>query len=135
MPIQFNQIPGNIRVPFVRFEVNAGQSPYQSIQRLVLIGQMTSAGSAAADNPIFVTQNEDALFGPGSMLAAMYKIARANAPFQEIWCIPLADAGGSATAAVGSIKSAAPTYSSSIVVYVGGYRVSIPVNALMSGAD
>lgn len=134
MPIQFNQIPGNIRVPFVRFEVNAGQAPYQSIQRLVLLGQKITAGSAVADKPIVVSQGEDGLFGPGSMLAAMYKMARTQAPFQEIWCIPLTDAGG-ASAAVGSIKSAVPTYSTSIVVYVGGYRISVPVNALMTAAN
>jgi phage tail sheath gpL-like len=135
MAIQFNQIPGNIRVPFVRFEVNAGTQPYSSIQRLVLIGQMTSAGVATADMPLFVTENEDQLFGTGSMLASMYKTARKNAPFQEIWAIPLADATGGATAAVGSIKITAPTTSVSLVYYIGGYRVSVPVNALMTAAN
>lgn len=134
MPILFNQIPGNIRVPFVRFEVNAGQSPYQSIQRLVLIGQKTAAGSATADIPLIVSQNEDGLFGPGSMLASMYKMARAQAPFQEIWAVPLSDAAG-ATAAAGSITCAAPTSSTSIVVYIGGFRVTVPVNALMLATD
>lgn len=134
MAIQFNQIPGNIRVPFVRFEVNAGQSPYQSNQRLVLIGQKTTAGTADADIPAVISQNEDGLFGPGSMLAQMYKTARAQAPFQEIWCIPLADVGGG-TAATGSIVCSAPTSSVSIVVYIGGYRVTFPVNGLMVGHD
>ena len=135
MPIQFNQIPGNIRVPFVRFEVNAGTAPYSSIQRLVLIGQKTATGTATVEEPLMVSGNEDALFGPGSMLAAMYKIARANAPFQEIWAIPLADATGGATAATGSIKITAPTTSVSLVYYIGGYRVSVPVNALMTASD
>ena len=134
MPIQFNQIPGNIRVPFVRFEVNAGQSPYQSIQRLLLIGQKTTAGTAAVEVPLLVSQDEDGLFGPGSMLAAMYKMARAQAPFQEIWAVPLADVSGS-TAAAGSITCAAPTTSASVVVYIGGYRVTFPVNELMANTD
>jgi phage tail sheath gpL-like len=135
MSVLFNSIPGNIRVPFLRFEVNAGQAPYQSIQRLVLIGQKTSDGSAAADAPLLVTQNEDGLFGPGSMLASMYKVARANAPFQEIWAIPLADATGGSTAATGSISVVAPTGPASIVVYIGGFRVSVPVNALMTAQN
>ena len=134
MAIQFNQIPGNIRVPFVRFEVNAGASPYQSIQRLLLIGQKTTAGSAAVEHPILVSQNEDGLFGAGSMLASMYKMARAQAPFQEIWAVPLADVMG-ATAAVGSVTFATPTYPASIVLYIGGYRVTFPVNELMTNAD
>lgn len=134
MPIQFNQIPGNIRVPFVRFEVNAGQSPYQSIQRLLLIGQKTAAGTATTEVPLLVTQNEDGLFGPGSMLASMYKVARAQAPFQEIWAVPLVDVAGS-TAAVGSITCAVPTAATSIVVYIGGFRVTFPVNELMANTD
>lgn len=137
MALQFNQIPGNIRVPFVRFEVNAGVAPYQSIQRLVLIGQKTTEGIALADTPLLVSQNEDALFGRGSQLAAMYKIARQNAPFQEIWAIPLADAGGG-TAATGSITisgTAPVTYPGSIVVYIGGKRVVVPVTTLMTGAN
>jgi phage tail sheath gpL-like len=134
MPIQFNQIPGNIRVPFVRFEVNAGQSPYQSIQRLLLIGQITAAGTAEVEVPLLVSQAEDGLFGPGSMLASMYKMARAQAPFQEIWAMPLADVVG-ATAAAGSITFTAPTSANSIVLYIGGFRVTFPVNELMTNAD
>lgn len=135
MALEFNQIPGNIRVPFVRFEVNAGQAPYQSIERLVLIGQKTAAGTAAVDKPILVTQGEDGLFGPGSMLAGMYKIARAGGPLQEIWAVPLSDAAG-AIAAVGSItvSGAAPlSVPGSIVLYVGGSRISVPVNTVMTG--
>lgn len=134
MSVLFNQIPGNIRVPFVRFEVNAGRQPYQSIQRLVLIGQKTNTGTATADEPILVTQDADALFGKGSMLAAMYDIARKNAPFQETWAIPLADAGG-ASAAIGSVTFGGVfpvTYPGSVIVYVGGIRVVVPVNVLMT---
>jgi phage tail sheath gpL-like len=137
MTVLFNQIPGNIRVPFVRFEVNAGTQPYQSIQRLVLIGQKQTAGIAVADVPILVTQDSDALFGGGSQLSAMYKIARANAPFQEIWAIPLADAGG-ATAATGSINITGTipvSAAGSLILYVGGIRVQVPVTVLMTGAN
>jgi phage tail sheath gpL-like len=137
MAIQFNQIPGNIRVPFVRFEVNAGAAPYESIQKLVLIGQKTAAGSAPTDIPLLVTGGEDGLFGPGSMLASMYAMARANAPFQEIWAIPLADATG-ASKAVGSISitGAMPISTpGTFVVYIGGVRVAVPVNQIMTAVQ
>lgn len=136
MALQFNQIPGNIRVPFVRFEVNAGRQPFQSTQRLVLMGQKTSAGVAPADTPVLVSGGEDGLFGAGSMLAAMYKIARANAPFQEIWAIPLADAGG-ATKAQGQLAISAATpisFPGSVVLYIGGQRVTVPVNNVIDSA-
>jgi phage tail sheath gpL-like len=134
MAIQFNAIPGNIRVPFVRFEVNAGQAPYQSIQKLVLFGQKTSSGTALVDTPVLVTGGEDGLFGVGSMLSGMYKIARANAPFQEIWAIPLADAGGATKAsATLDLSGYAPVASpGTVVLYVGGVRVTVPVTTLMN---
>jgi phage tail sheath gpL-like len=136
MAMQFNQIPGNIRVPFVRFEVNAGAAPYQSIQKLVLIGQKRTGGSAAVEVPVLVTAGEDALFGTGSMLAGMYKTARANAPFQEIWAIPLADAASS-VAAFGTVTIAGAPVAApgTLVLYVGGLRVAVPVNQVMTNAE
>ncbi len=138
MAVLFNQIPGNLRVPFVRFEVNAGTQPYQSIQRLLLIGQKVTAGTAPANEPLLVSQDSDGLFGLGSQLSSMYKTARANAPFQEIWALPLADAGGGATAAVGSVTFGGTfpvTFPGSVVVYVGGIRVVVPVNTLMTAVN
>ena len=68
MAIAFNQIPAALRVPFIYFENSAGQAPYQSNQRLLLVGQLTATGSATADQPIIVSGGEDALFGAGSMM-------------------------------------------------------------------
>jgi phage tail sheath gpL-like len=132
--VSFNQIPDNLRVPFAWFELNPSRAPYQTISRLLLIGQKTDSGTAAADVPIIVAGGEDGLFGVGSQLAAMYDIARANAPFQEIWCLPLADAVGGA-AATGSI--AFPAYaplarSGSLILYIGGKRIAVPVNTFMT---
>jgi phage tail sheath gpL-like len=56
---------------------------------------------------------------------------------QEIWAIPLADAGGSA-AAVGSVNFSGTfpvTVAGSVIVYVGGIRVVLPVNTLMTAAQ
>lgn len=137
MALQFNQIPGNIRVPFARFEVNAGRAPYSSISRLLLIGQKTASGTATAKVPVIVSGGEDGLFGLGSQLAAMYKIARANAPFQEIWAFPLDDAQ-SATAAAGTVTISGSTplvLGDTIILYVGGVRVSVPVTSAMTSND
>ena len=128
MAIQFNEIPGNLRVPFMRVEFNAGQAPYASIARLVLIGQKTAAGTAEANKPVWVTGGEDGLFGAGSMLACMYKIARKNGPFQEIWAVPLSDAAAS-TAATGTITVGGTfpvTVAGTIVLYINDQRVTVP---------
>ena len=132
MTIQFNSIPANIRVPFAYFEINAGQSPYVSFSRLLLIGQMTAAGTALVNNPVLVTGGEDGLFGVGSMLAGMYKIARAQGPFQEIWALPLADAVGSIAATATITINSVSAYSGTLVYYVGDVRVQVPVTTLMT---
>ncbi|MFX6303898.1 hypothetical protein ABTF83_19500, partial [Acinetobacter baumannii] len=88
--------------PFAYFEINPGQSPYQSNSRLLLIGQKTSLGSAVPNEPILITGGENGLFGPGSMLAGEYKEARKIAPFREIWGGVLEDAPN-ATKATGTL--------------------------------
>lgn len=129
MPIQFNEVPGNMRVPLWYAEFNAAQSRFQTISRLLLIGQKTSSGIASANQPIQVTGNEDALFGLGSMLAAMYKIARRNAPFQEIWALPLADDGSGVFATGKFVIATAPAASAgTLSVYIGETRVRVAVS-------
>jgi len=137
MSVQFNQIPGNLRVPFFWAEINPGQAPYQSNSRLLLFGQMTALGTATPNVPIQVTGSQAGLFGADSMLAAMYQVARDNAAFQEIWAMPLSDAGG-ATAATGSIALAAQApiaAPDSVNLYVGGLRISTPVSTSMENID
>ncbi len=99
MSVLFNNIPGNMLVPFAYFEINSGGTPFQGLPRVLLIGQQ-NAGSLATAGAVFgPIQNQaeaDAQFGVGSMLSAMFAIARRNAPFQPIWALPIADpAGGS----------------------------------------
>lgn len=128
MAVSFNQIPANFRIPFALFEVNPGASAYQSNSRLLLIGQKTSTGSAAPNVPILVTSGEDGLFGVGSMAARMYKVAVANAPFQEIWVAPVNDASSATPATATITVGNAPVSSAgSIALYIGGVRVQVPV--------
>lgn len=230
--IQFNEIPGNLRVPLWYAEFNAAQSPYQSISRLLLVGQklkgtvssaaksggntgngtltldattprlagakqgvyrirctsasansgtftvtdplgntvgtyvvaaaafssdikftiadgssdfvvgdgfdvtVTPYGTATAEAPIQVTGGEDGLFGYGSMLASMYKTARKNAPFQEIWALPLDDddAGVAATGKL-TIGNCPPLSAGTLSVYVGDIRVRVAVSTADTNAS
>lgn len=129
MTIQFNSIPGNVRVPLWYAEFNAAQSPFQSIARLLLVGQLRSTGTATAEEPVQVEGNEDGLFGYGSMLSAMCRIARRNAPFQEVWALPLADEGAG-VAATGKITIAtgSPSANGTLTVYLGTTRVRVGVS-------
>jgi phage tail sheath gpL-like len=128
--VAFNNIPGNILVPFFYAEINSGGSPFQGEARLLLIGQKLAAGSAPADVPVGPVGSETeaiALFGNGSMLVDMYRYARRNAPFQPIWVVPLADPAGAA--AVGSVTFTAPGITGVGVLSVAGLRITFQVNA------
>ena len=129
MPVAFNNIPSNLRVPLFYAEVNAGPNAYQGPSRLLVIGQKTAAGTMA-DNEVRLFDNDaQVLAGPGSQLAEAALWARQNHPVGEIWLGALADPAGVAatktiTVAVGILGS-----SGTLVIYVADERVEIAVAA------
>lgn len=128
--VAFNNIPGNILVPFFYAEINSGGTPFQGQSRLLMMGQKLAGGSAPVNVPIGPLSSESeaiALFGLGSMLVDMYRIGRRNAPFQPIWFLPLADPAGSAAA--GSITITAPAVTGVGVISVCGTRLTVQINA------
>lgn len=135
MPVQFNQIPANLRVPLFYAEINAGQSPYQGPSRLLLIGQLLSGASAAANVPIRFDGDAQALGGAGSMLAEMALWARMNHPFGEIWILPVADPAGVKATQTITIASGILGSQGSLTVYIGGERVQIAVATTDANTD
>ncbi len=131
MSIPFENIPGNLRVGLFTAEFRSGGTPPVRNSRVLLVGQMTAAGVAPANRPLMVRDGqESALSGhAGSMLAAMHRKARRNAPLVEIWWLPLADFAGG-TAATGTITVAgAPVSSAGVAsVYIAKQRVRIGVS-------
>ena len=129
MAVLFNQIPGNLRVPLFYAEFQPGGTPYQQNARLLLVGQKRSTGIATANAPILVREgSEDALFGRGSMLAAMCKTARLNAPVQEIWGLPVDDLVGGVTAAgTITVANAPVSQAQTLSIYICGVRIRIGV--------
>jgi phage tail sheath gpL-like len=133
--VPFNNIPGNELVPFFYAEINSGGTPFDGTPRLLLLGQKTSAGSAPAGTVIGPVQSQveaNALFGVGSMLSAMFAIARRNAPFQPIWVLPLADPSGAAAA--GSITFTAPGATGVGILHIFGTRITFQINAADSAS-
>jgi phage tail sheath gpL-like len=75
MTAPFNTVPANTLVPFFWVEVNSGGTPFAGSSQLLLLGQKTSAGAAAAGvpyGPIASVADAVAQFGQGSMLVMMY---------------------------------------------------------------
>jgi len=133
MPVPFQEVPSNILVPLFWAEIQPAQAPLNASLRMLLLGHMNKTGSnpgTGLEGVPYILSDERAetLFGQGSMLSTMYKFARQNAPFIEIWGMAIvADAG---TAAAGSIEvSSAPTRNETLTIQVSGRPISVRVNA------
>lgn len=135
MPVAFQSIPSNLRVPLFYAEVNAGQSPYQGPSRTLLIGQKSAGGSATVNVPVRLDGDPQALAGAGSMLSEMAVWARQNHPFGEIWLLPLADPAGNAQTHTITISGGIAGNSGTLVTYVGGERIEIGVAPTDAAAD
>jgi phage tail sheath gpL-like len=138
MTIPFKNIPANIRVPLFYAEVdNSRANTAQANQRALIIGQITSAGTAIANIPVISQGPSDAqtVGGPSSMLALMTAMYRMNDQFGEVWYLPLAD-NGSAMAATGTVTiGGAPTANGTLYLYVGGVRYAVPVLTTQTSAQ
>lgn len=131
MPVSFNTIPADVRVPLFYAEMDNSQAGYfTQDQKILLIGQKLSAGTATVDQALLVARTDDAknLFGVSSMLAKMHETARLSDAVGEIWCIALADAAG--TAAAGKVSITGPaSENGTISLYVAGILVKVPVTS------
>ena len=128
--VLFNNIPGNIRVPFFYAEFQPGGTPYQQNARLLLTGQKLPAGVATPNKPVLATDSSvSSLAGVNSMLEQMYRTARVNAPLQEIWLLPLND-DGAGVAATGKLTVADTlpvSQAQALSIYIEGERIRIAV--------
>ncbi|TWD54543.1 phage tail sheath gpL-like [Agrobacterium vitis] len=124
--VSFNNIPGSgLVAPLFAFEVNSGGG-YTSNSRMVLIGHKLSSAPAAFDVPMFIgsLDDADANFGGGSMLREMYRIARQNAPVQEIWCMPVAESG---TAQVWTLTIGVGGVAGAAYIDIHGERIALTI--------
>lgn len=134
MATLFNFIPGSGLIdPGAFFELNsAGQ--YESKSRILLLGHKSAAGSLADNVPaICATLAEAAqLAGVGSMLYEMFRLARRNAPVQEIWIahVPVTGTAAQKTITVGTL----PAAGGDGVVEIAGRRISLAVGASEAAA-
>lgn len=133
MAISFNDVPSNLRVPFVTAELDgsrAAQGPALLNYRALIIGMKLAAGTAPANTLVKVTRADQlvALAGRGSQLHRMAQAWFAANQSTELWCGVLAeDAAG--VAATGTLTIAGtPTAAGTLALYIGGRRIAIPVS-------
>jgi len=132
MPISFDSIPANFRIPLYYVEVDPSKAGLP-INRLptILVGHMVTTGSkpgTALPNvpiPIASQAMADDAFGQGSMLGCMFETYFKNNWAQEVWGLPLAEGSVKATytLTVSSVATVAGTYH----LYIAGRHVPVTV--------
>lgn len=134
MPISFNSVPSNLRIPFVAAEFDASkaqQGPSLLSYKALIIGQKLAAGAWAADTLQKVSNVDQVIAGAGrgSMLHRQYLAWSASNKSTETWIGVLADNAGG-VAAIGSILVGGPaTATGTIALYLGGERITVGVNS------
>lgn len=130
--VSFNQVPSNIRVPFVAVEFDssrASQGPALLPYRALLIGQKTKAGSAAANSIVRVTSADQvvALAGRGSMLHRMAIAYFSANKSTETYIGVLSDDSAAAYASGTLTVAGTATETGTISLYIGGklFRVGV----------
>jgi phage tail sheath gpL-like len=132
MTISFNSIPSSIRIPFVSVEIDntlANQGAALLAYRVLLVGQKTSAGTAAANSLTRVTSASQVLTlaGRGSMLHRMALRYFQNNAFTETY-IGVVEDNGAGVAANGTITVSGPsTAAGTVNLYLGGTLVTVAV--------
>jgi len=130
MPVSFNQIPANWRMPLYWVEVDPSMAGYpRSRLPSVLIGYMNPEGTAIPDVPVPIASQADArlLFGYGSQLDGMAEFFMKNNFAQELWGIPIVQPAAGVAATGGFTITAGATSAGTLPVYIGGRMVQVLV--------
>lgn len=137
MPVSFNSIPNDIRVPlfYAEMDNSMANTATESMRRL-LIGQVNDNSTAPEINKLTLINNESLaknIGGTGSQFAQMYSQWIKCDPMGEIWALPLQNTTGSAAA--GTIKFGGSAAKAGLInLYIGGTRVRATVIVGDTGA-
>ena len=140
MSIGFNEVPANLRVPFVYAEFdnqNAVQGPSLQPYKILMMGPMLGTGTKAALSLNLVTSFDQAktYFGAGSLVSEMTRAFFDNNSSNELYVVPLEDAGGGVVAAGSMLLGGAASAAGTLKIYIAGKVVSVAVAAGDALAD
>lgn len=130
MPISFNHIPANWRMPLYWVEVDSSKAGLPiNVLPALLVGIKTSAGVAPPNimMPIASQAQADANFGQGSHLACMFRAYFANNWAGQVYGMPMAEGSNAASGTI--TANATATAAGSIDLYVAGKNVPVAVSA------
>jgi phage tail sheath gpL-like len=126
MAINFTHYPDSNRVPGIFVEMDPSQAnTATTFQRSLLIGQITTTGTATPGHPLQVNSREqiNLAAGRGSILANMAMGYLAGDNFGDLWLLPIPDEAA-AIAATGTIEiTASGARNGTISLYIAGMGV------------
>jgi len=137
MPVSFNNVPNDVRVPLFYGEIDnsmASSGAAAALKRLI-VAQMNDDATGTAGVLSIASRQGDvvAIAGDGSMLAAMYQTFRRGDPLGQIWVLPVKLTEG--TAAIGKLAIAGTATEAGLLsAYIAGRRVRVTVANLMTAA-
>lgn len=134
MTVPFNQVPSNLRVPFLYAEFdnsNAVSGPQTQPYKTLMIGPKLASGTKAEKTKHLITSRQQAkeYFGAGSLLAEMAgKYLDANKT-NELHCVSLSDDEAGVAASGKLVLSGAPTAAGVLSAYIAGKLARVAVDS------
>jgi phage tail sheath gpL-like len=132
MPISFENIPANLRIPLYWVEVDSSMAGLPTLrQPALIIGTMLPTGMATPDIAIAIGSQAQAdyWFGQGSEVSRMFKSFFKNNFANEVWGLGVAEPVG-AVAATGTVTVATPPdEAGTIHLYIGGQHTATNIGA------
>lgn len=133
MPMSFEYIPSNVLLPLFYAEVRPAPEPFQATLRMCVCGHANDSwqlGIGTLNTPYLLSRTEaEALFGSGSQLNHMYRRARQNFPWAEIWGIAMPTDASSIRAKgyFTVVKDATAKWAGLIRLWIAGRPVELVV--------
>lgn len=127
-------IPANTLVPFAYFQVGAGSAGGQEVENSLIVANTITVQPAV---PVWCPSPAMAiaLFGAGSIAAAMVEEYLAADPNGALYVLPLADAGGSVAASGSLTFTGTATTTGVLDLYIANQNVPVAVPAAMTAAQ
>jgi phage tail sheath gpL-like len=130
MPVSFERIPANIRVPLFYAEISAREAAYfQQLQPTLLFGPKFASAPAVDYQPVLVTDASQAagMFGAGSVLADMVASYRRNDLVGTLWCIPHPEPASAGKANKTDTIAGTAAQAGTAAVYISGDRYAVTI--------
>lgn len=123
-------IPDNYKIPGPNTQIDPSQAGTPVAPKwMLLVGHITAAANIPANRAVACGTNADAdiAFGPGSMLARMFKTAFKGVTSVPIICLTIAEPAAGVAASGTITVAAAPTVAGTLALYVAGQKVPVAI--------